>query len=316
MPATLRPATAADLPAIHAVNRRVEIADEVPIVTPLEEFEDWLDDPHLSLEDDVRIVEMSGEPIGYGFVWHRPSDARESRAFVSGGIVPEYRRQGAGSLLLGWQLQRARDRVRTGPEELPRYIRTNAFESEAEAIALYESHGMRPIRYYDELLRPLDSVPPVPELDGISLVAWEDARREEVRQVSNLAFADHWGTSPVDAAAWNHRLDSYGTRLELSWIALNGDRVVGLSINGHFPSDQELTGRLDGWVQTLGTHPEYRRRGIASALVLRSCHTFVEAGFTHAALGVDSENPTGAYRLYQRLGFAPLHRSVSHQLEV
>jgi ribosomal protein S18 acetylase RimI-like enzyme len=316
MPVNLRPASAADLPAIHAVNRRVEVADKVPIVTPLEEFEDWLDDPHLSLAEDVRIAEITGEVVGYGRVWYRPSETRESRAFVVGGVAPEYRRRGVGSLLLEWQLERARARVLTGPAELPRYIRTQAFESETEAIALYERHGMRPIRYYDELLRSLEGVPPVSEPDGISIVPWDASRTEELRQMGNLAFADHWGSTPMDAAAWAHRLESYGTRLEISWMALADARAVGFSINGHYPTDEELTGRLDGWVQTLATHPDYRRRGVASALVVRSCHSFVEAGFTHAALGVDSENPTGAYRLYERLGFQPLHRSVSHQLEV
>ena len=31
---------------------------------------------------------------------------------------------------------------------------------------------------------------------------------------------------------------------------------------------------------------------------------FLEDGLDHAALGVDTDNPTGAYGLYQRLGFA------------
>jgi ribosomal protein S18 acetylase RimI-like enzyme len=37
---------------------------------------------------------------------------------------------------------------------------------------------------------------------------------------------------------------------------------------------------------------------------------------THLALGVDSENPTGAYRIYERLGYRRMHRSVIHQLAV
>jgi hypothetical protein len=48
---------------------------------------------------------------------------------------------------------------------------------------------------------------------------------------------------------------------------------------------------------SLGTEPDYRNRGIASALVLASCRSFAEADFSHAALGVDSANPNGAYRI-------------------
>ncbi len=41
---------------------------------------------------------------------------------------------------------------------------------------------------------------------------------------------------------------------------------------------------------------------------------FAEAGFDHAALDVDSENPTGAFRLYRALGFEPDHRAITFQI--
>ncbi len=93
-------------------------------------------------------------------------------------------------------------------------------------------------------------------------------------------------------------------------------RSSAILLASHFPGDEEVTGRLDGWVTTLGTLASHRKRGIASAMVLTACHAFRDAGFNHALLGVDSESPTGAYRLYQQLGFTELNRSVQHQLEV
>jgi hypothetical protein len=33
-------------------------------------------------------------------------------------------------------------------------------------------------------------------------------------------------------------------------------------------------------------------------------------------LGVDTENPSGAYALYQRLGFEPSERMITHEIEV
>jgi mycothiol synthase len=312
----LRRAAPADLPAIHALSRRIEIGDHIPMVTPLEEFMDWNDDPNFSFADDSRVTEIDGELVAYGNVWYRPSDSSQSRAFVMGGVDPAYRRRGIGSELFNWQLKRARQRVLSGPDHLPRFIRTMAFDFETEAIALYERHGLGPVRYYDELLRPIDEVESVQTIPEIEMVPWDAGRSAELRIVHNMAFADHWGSTPLDPVAWAHRLESHGTRTDISWMAVDRDRIVALALNGHYPSDQELTGRLDGWVMGLGTDPDYRKRGIASALVLRSCQTFVSAGFTHAALGVDSENPNGAYRLYERLGFRPMHRSVQHQIEV
>jgi ribosomal protein S18 acetylase RimI-like enzyme len=55
---------------------------------------------------------------------------------------------------------------------------------------------------------------------------------------------------------------------------------------------------------------------VASALIAASLKTFAAAGFTHAMLGVDADNPTGAHRLYKALGFERERRSITHQIEL
>jgi mycothiol synthase len=312
----IRAASPNDIAALHALNRRIETGDQIPIVTPIEEFEDWVDDPHFSFDDHSRVAIVNGDIVGYARLWHRPSAENQSRVFMLGGVDPSHRRQGIGSQLLEWQLNRGREILVEAPAGLPRYLRTAAYVFEREAIALYEKYGLTPIRYSYELIRPVSEVEAVPEIPGIDIVAWDPERDEELRQVTNASFADHWGSTPLDPEAWKHRLESFGVRLDLSYMALDGNQIVGIMLAGHYPSDEELTGRLDGWIQTLGTLRSHRKRGIASALVLTACHVFRDEGFSHAALGVDSENPTGAYRLYQKLGFTELSKSVQHQLEV
>lgn len=312
----LRPASADDIPAIYALNRRIETGDQIPIVTPIEEFQDWNDDPHFSYVDDSRVAVKDSELVGFGRLWHRPSDEIQSRVFMVGGVDPSHRRQGIGSTLISWQMDRGREILGAAPAELPRYLRTMAYDFESEAIALYERYGLVPVRYYYELIRPISDVAPVPDTGGIDIVAWDPGRDEELRQVTNASFADHWGSTPLDRGAWTHRIDSFGVRLDLSYMALDQDQVVGILLASHFPGDQEVTGRLDGWIMSLGTLRSHRKRGIASALVFTTCHAFRDTGFTHAALGVDSESPTGAFRLYQQLGFSELNKSVQHQLEL
>jgi mycothiol synthase len=311
----IRPASPNDIAELHALNRLIETGDQIPIVTPIEEFEDWVDDPHFSFENDSRVAIVDGKLVGFARLWHRPSTEIQSRVFMIGGVHPLFRRQGIGSKLLEWQMNRGREILAEAPAGLPRYLRTAAYVFEKEAIALYEKHGLAPIRYSYELIRPISEVEAVPETPGIDIVAWDPERDEELRQVTNASFADHWGSTPVDPEAWKHRMESFGVRLDLSSMALDGNQVVGIMLAGHFPSDEELTGRLDGWIMTLGTLRSHRKRGIASALVLTACHAFRDEGFTHAALGVDSESQTGAYQLYQRLGFTELNKSVQHEME-
>jgi ribosomal protein S18 acetylase RimI-like enzyme len=46
----------------------------------------------------------------------------------------------------------------------------------------------------------------------------------------------------------------------------------------------------------------WRRRGLGEALLLRALGQFYERGERVVQLGVDAENPSGATRLYERVG--------------
>ena len=49
---------------------------------------------------------------------------------------------------------------------------------------------------------------------------------------------------------------------------------------------------------------DFRGRGIAKALLAHAFADFVRRGYVDAALGVDSESPTGATRLYEAMGMS------------
>jgi ribosomal protein S18 acetylase RimI-like enzyme len=316
MTATLDAIAPSELAAIHELHHRIEAHDRIPVVMPLEEVEGWAHEPHLDLERDLRVVRIGERLAAWGRIWHQPSGVREERAYVFGAVDPELRGRGIGSTLLRWQLDRARELLMTSPAGLPRYVRARAYDFQTSAIRLYQRHGMEAVRWGDEMLRELATPVAAPALDGIAIVPWDSAHSEAARVSQNEAFADHWGSTPRDPGSWQHILDAFGTRLDLSFLALDGDRVVGVCRNSHFPGDEALNGRRDGWIDQISVIRSHRRRGIASALIVASLEAFRRAHFTHAALGVDSENPTGATALYRRLGFRTLHRAVTHQLEV
>ena len=313
---TLRAIHPSDIGSVHELQRRVEDRDRIPIATPREEFEDWLHEPHFDLARDSRLAESGGKVVAWGRIWHQPSEVREQQAYLHGAVDPALRGMGIGSGLLSWQIERAGEILRDGPPPLPRFIRVHAYDHEYAAHRLYERHGLIPIRYSEVLLRDLEALPAVTPVVGIEIVGWQPSLTEQARRARNHAFADHWGSVPRDKLAWDHVLAAFGTRLDLSYVALEGDRVVGICRNGHFPGDEAINGRRDGWIVQAGVIRSHRKRGIASALITRSLAAFKAAGFTHSALGVDSENPTGAYQLYERLGYRSIHRSVVRQMTV
>lgn len=69
------------------------------------------------------------------------------------------------------------------------------------------------------------------------------------------------------------------------------------------------------YVNILGTVRHARGQGLARAALLRTIDTAGRSGaYDEIALGVDSENPSEATRLYEQVGFA--HKMQTHALQV
>jgi ribosomal protein S18 acetylase RimI-like enzyme len=67
--------------------------------------------------------------------------------------------------------------------------------------------------------------------------------------------------------------------------------------------ENEHYARRRGYTEDIAVRRPWRRRGLASALIVRSLSALAERGMTEAALAVDAENPSGALRVYERLGY-------------
>src|SRR5262245_55508508 len=192
----LRPATAADLGGIFELHRRIQEHDRIPTVMSRAEFDDWLSEPHFDLAADTRVVESDGRMVAWGRVWHHPSGVREERAYMIGGVSPEDRGRGIGSMLIQWEIDRATIALQANQHDLPKYTRTYAYDFESATRALYARHGLESVRYADELLRDLAELPEPQSIEGITIVRWDAARSDEARRAQNEAFADHWGSTP------------------------------------------------------------------------------------------------------------------------
>jgi len=70
--------------------------------------------------------------------------------------------------------------------------------------------------------------------------------------------------------------------------------------------ENEEYGRQRGYTETICVRRPWRRQGVARALIARSLQTVKAQGMTEAALGVDTQNPSGARRLYESMGFRPV----------
>ena len=87
---------------------------------------------------------------------------------------------------------------------------------------------------------------------------------------------------------------------KIAWV---GDQIVG-QVKSFINHDENAErGYLRGYTEYISTHKDWRNRGIAGTLLAMSLHELKDRGMTEAALGVDTNNPGGAFQLYTSLGF-------------
>ena len=67
------------------------------------------------------------------------------------------------------------------------------------------------------------------------------------------------------------------------------------------------------WLERVSVRRRWRRRGVARALIAAAMRATRERGLSTAALGVDTQNPTGALGLYEALGFTVHKRGSAWQ---
>lgn len=312
----IRALTLDDITELTRLINRFERFWELPLVSSLAVVRDEMTEPFIDLSLDTRGYWLDGTMVAYGFVWHRPSGERQERAYLMGLVDPDLRGQGIGRHVLAWEIERARESLARCDPSLPWYIRANEWDWIEDAHRLHRRFGLQPVRYMKEMLRPLEEPVEVAVVPGVAIVPWDRAHDEGARMATNEAFGDHWGSTPVDADTYRHRLEGEGSRLDLSFLALAGEEVVGVCLNAVYPEDEQATGRREGWVMSLGVKRPWRGKGLAKALLATSFNAFRAAGLTHSMIGVDAENPTGAFGLYENLGYEAIHGTTTFELQV
>ena len=297
---------AALLGAVEEVDRRNENFDA-------EDCAEELADPDLDLERDTLLVlDADDRVVAYQVVRPRSGPPLGPRLLVDAAVHPAHRRRGIGTALTAAANRRA--------DGLGAAVITRLAETGADAIALAERAGMRPARWWSELVRdlavPVKAVPPPAGITIAVLGPPYDAARwdEPLRLAHNSAFADHWGSAAVGATAWAHQRTGTRTfRPGSSVVALTGDGfVAGYILSYEFPADGARGGTRDLYVGTVGTLPAHRGRGIAGALLAHVLQGAVDQGYATASLTVDAENPTGALGVYDRAGFRLQRREVTY----
>jgi ribosomal protein S18 acetylase RimI-like enzyme len=122
-----------------------------------------------------------------------------------------------------------------------------------------------------------------------------------VWEASARAFADTWGEELPSEARYAAWVASESFDPPLWRVAFHGDEIAGEILN--YLGEPEPDGSRIGFTEGISVQAEFRRRGLARALLAASLRAVRDAGATKAALGVDSQNPNQAQTLYESMGY-------------
>lgn len=314
MNVSLRGYLESDAARLAEIATASNIADGRPVVVTHDEILEELAPPNVDPRTDVVVATVDSMIAGYGYTYMLHNPDGDERCYVFGHVDPPMRARGVGRLIAGATIERASELLRTSHGRGQRFLRADCAETNTSARSLFERGGLSPVRWFEELIRPLEEPIALDAPDWLVIGPWDDADSERLRQLKNDAFSDHWGSTPTSQENWEQLTNGYGARRDLSFVAMVDGDAVGLLLTHRYPADDELVGGRHGWIDKLATARNFRGRGIASALIARAVDAYRAQGLTHAALGVDTDSPTGAQTLYASLGFVPLRRTVTYSL--
>lgn len=313
---TWRSATQDDAPAIHQMALANQKADGMESAQPVEELRHMMAFLGDKLQSDTLLaLTGSGAVVALALVFIPPGGEKH-RANLTASVHVAHRGQGIGTFLTNWLEARARQRFASFEDDLPCVMQIGIRDHQTDRMELLAAHGFQPTRYFFKMERDLSlPIPEVPLTPELMLVNWLPARDEAVRMAFNDSFRDHYGFFPVDADLWQGGFTGKPDfRGDLSALAVEADgRVIGFCLTSISPERNAQSGKNEGFLEEIGVIRGRRKRGIASALIVSAMQALKASGIALASLGVDTENPSGALRLYENLGFQAVQRSVAYQ---
>ncbi len=220
-------------------------------------------------------------------------------------LLPEWRQPGIWPALVREGDRRIREMAAGHPSLPERYFQGWATETQTEWIDALEAAGYRAVRHFRNMVHPLREIPRAELPKGLEVrpVQAGDMRGiwEVQAEVTRGLFeyvAEQWTDEKY--AGW---LSDASHTPRLWQVAWDGDQVAGMVLGRIDDEANRGRARKRGYTEHVFVRRPWRGRGLAKSLVTRSLQQLKDEGMEEAELGVDSENESGAYGFYSRLGY-------------
>lgn len=313
-----RPLRRADIPTLFDLRLAIGQADGQQVMGTLPDMQTQFEDPWSDPATcSLGAFTAEGQVVAMARTFMNPDSNTEARCFLDVEVHPAHRGHGLEDFVLDWGEANGRQRLLAMPAHLPRQIMHGVDDKMVADVARIERHGFTPNRYFYRMRRDIrrnlgQPIPEGPLRDGLTLRSYTPDLSEAFRAAFDEAFRDHWGFESVSPEDWEMFFVKRSSfRPDLTFVVMDGDEIAAFSFNTVSPEENARHHLQEGWVAELGTRRPWRKRGLATSLLCATMRAFQAEGLDYTTLGVDTQNPTGALGVYERLGFVPVKRFIS-----
>ena len=255
---------------------------------------------------DILIAEDTTGIVGYSRVtWRVVAATNVRRMSQFGWVDAAVRGRGVGTAMLEWCEQRLREIAGAMSHDGVTQFGSWYDERETAKGVLLVEKGYTIDEVDAEMVRPLDiEIPDHPLPPGLRIVPKSIDDAAVVFGADNEAFRDHVGyVEPSEEDYQDFVTGSYGKNPSLWRVAEDDEGIAASVLNYVDDAYNDKFGRLRGYTESISTQRRWRGKGAAKALIVESMRMFRDMGMTEVALEVHTTNPTGAFQLYEGLGY-------------
>ncbi len=312
-----------DYPAIVDINNLSWHVDDRFDVDTLEQCRAaFANIANFDITQDALMVEIAGQAVAYAQVqWgvHEDGRYKGQRWFdVEATVVPQWRRKDIGRALQTWLEARVRAIAATALPVERQYMSSFTRDKAIGRVAVLQRARFSATDFWYGMERSLaEPVPDLPLPDGLQA---RPARPDHFRQIlaahkdaAREMPGDMVETTDIELAEFINFATDQLNQYELWQIAWDGDQIVGMVLNNIDVRGNLALGLNRGFTDPIAVRHAWRRRGLAKALIARSLVVLREKGVETAFLGVDTQNPNDALRLYESMGFVKVKSATTYQ---
>lgn len=303
----VRRPTMDDVPAVVALAQARETAEYGSVRTTEQNLRNRWEMSRQNLDQDYWLFMA---PDGHLAAMCTVGHWEPTRLISNLSIHPMYTQLDLYPHAIELVLARARELVSAAPTGTRVTLNFICTEKHVIARQALEYAGFAYIRSEWLMRIGLHQPPPTPVWpDGIMLRPYTPDLLRAVFEADDEAFQDHWGHVSGNFEAWQEWTVKRPHFDPTLWfIAHNGEEITGLALCVKLGEE--------AYVDNLAVRRPWRRKGLGLALLYHTFGEFYRRGERTVALNVDSQNLTGATRLYTRAGMHVAGQTNMFQLEL